>query len=339
MMDRLLKTLIETDGISGYEQKVRALIQKEVQKYVDKTFIDKMGNLVAVKKAKRKDAGKVMLAAHMDEIGLIIKSVSSDGRIKFTTVGGIEPLTLIGQRVSILSRRHVTGIITTSEMLDGNYIENLPKIEDMFIDTGLDKKQLMARGAEVGTVVELKQNMGELNGDIFYGKALDDRIGCYINIQLAKLLRKSTHEINFVFTVQEEMGMYGAKTSTYEVNPDWAIALDVSNTYETREMRMLGKGPTILVKDAAMIANRSLDDTIRGIAKKNKIPIQLDVSDLGTTDAMTISLSRGGVPATVVGVPVKNLHSTVGAASMKDIDNAIKLLSILLKNPPKVCLV
>ncbi len=338
-MDKLLRTLIETDGVSGYEQKVRALVQKEVQRCVDKTFIDKMGNLIAVKKSRRKDAAKVMLAAHMDEIGLIIKSVSGDGRIKFTTIGGIEPLALIGQRVSVLSRVPVSGMVTTSEMLDGNYIETLPKIEDMFIDTGLDRKQLASRGAEVGTVVELKQNMGMMSGGMFYGKALDDRIGCYINIQLAKLMRKSAHEINFVFTVQEEMGMYGAKTSTYEVNPDWAIAVDVSNTYESRDMRLLGKGPTILVKDAAMIANKSLDDTLRGIAKKNRIPIQLDVSDLGTTDAMTISLSKGGVPATVVGVPIKNLHSTVGVASMKDINNAVKLLSILLKNPPKVCLV
>ncbi|MBI2579287.1 MAG: M42 family peptidase [Candidatus Aenigmarchaeota archaeon] len=338
-MDKLLRTLIETDGVSGYEQKVRALVQKEVQRCVDKTFIDKMGNLIAVKKSRRKDAAKVMLAAHMDEIGLIIKSVSGDGRIKFTTIGGIEPLALIGQRVSVLSRVPVSGMVTTSEMLDGNYIETLPKIEDMFIDTGLDRKQLASRGAEVGTVVELKQNLGMVGGDMFYGKALDDRIGCYINIQLAKLMRKSAHEINFVFTVQEEMGMYGAKTSTYEVNPDWAIAVDVSNTYESRDMRLLGKGPTILVKDAAMIANKSLDDTLRGIAKKNRIPIQLDVSDLGTTDAMTISLSKGGVPATVVGVPIKNLHSTVGVASMKDINNAVKLLSILLKNPPKVCLV
>lgn len=338
-MDSLLKRLIETDGISGYEQRVRALIQKEISKHVDKTFVDKMGNLVAVKKGTKKGAGRVMLAAHMDEIGLIAKSISPDGRIKFTTIGGIEPLTLIGQRVSILAKKPLNGIVTTAEMLDGNYIETLPKLEDMFVDTGLSRKQLASRGAEIGTVIELKQDMGMLNDDIFYGKALDDRIGCYINMQLAKTVRRIPHEINFVFTVQEEMGMYGAKTSTYEVNPDWAIAVDVSNTYESKDMRLLGKGPTILVKDAAMIANKSLDDTLRGIAKKNRIPIQLDVSDLGTSDAMTISLSRGGVPATVVGVPIKNLHSTVGAASTKDVKNAIKLLSALLKKPPKICLV
>ncbi len=337
-MDSLLRKLIETDGISGYEQRVRALIQKEISRYADQTFIDKMGNLIAVKKGK-KGGGKVMLASHMDEIGLIAKSITPEGKIKFTTIGGIEPLTLIGQRVMLLTKKPLNGLITTSEMLDGNYIEHLPKIEDMFVDTGLGKKQLAARGVEVGTLIALKQEMGMLNDDMFYGKALDDRIGCYINIQLAKRLKKSRHEINFVFTVQEEMGMYGAKTSTYEVNPDWAIAVDVSNTYESKDMRLLGKGPTILVKDAAMIANKCLDDTLRGIAMKNKIPIQLDVSDLGTTDAMTISLSRGGVPATVVGVPLKNLHSTVGAASMNDVNSAIKLLSALLKNPPKVCLV
>ncbi len=337
-MDRLLKTLIETDGISGYEHKVRNLVQKEISRYVDKTFTDKMGNLIAVRKGPR-GASKIMLAAHMDEIGLIVKSISSEGRIKFSTIGGIEPLTLMGQRVLLLSRKPVNGIITTSEILDGNYMDSLPKIEDMFVDTGLGKRVLTSSGVEVVTVMELKQDMGILNGDMVYGKALDDRVGCYIMIELAKQLKKSDAEINFVFTVQEEMGMYGAKTSTYEVNPDWAIAVDVSNTYESKDIRMLGKGPTVLVKDAAMIANKCLDDTLRGIAKKSRIPLQLDVSDLGTTDAMTISLSRGGVPATVVGVPVKNLHSTVGVVSMKDVSNATKLLLALITKPPKVCLV
>ncbi|MDI6721191.1 MAG: M20/M25/M40 family metallo-hydrolase [Candidatus Aenigmarchaeota archaeon] len=337
-MDKLLKSLIETDGISGYEHEVRNLIQREISKYVDRTFIDKMGNLIAVKKGT-KSGHKIMVAAHMDEIGLVAKSISSEGRIKFTTIGGIEPLTLIGQRVKLLAKKPINGIVTTSEMLDGNYIETLPKIEDMFVDTGLNKKELASGGIEVGTFIALVQEMGMLSNDMFYGKALDDRTGCYIIIQMAKLMEHTRNDINFVFTVQEEMGMYGAKTSTYEVDPDWAVAVDVSNTYESKEMRLLGKGPTILVKDAAMIANKCLDDTLRGIAKKNRIPIQLSVSDLGTTDAMTISLSRGGVPATVVGVPIKNLHSTVGAASMKDINNAIKLLMALLKNPPKVCLV
>jgi endoglucanase len=337
-MNALLKKLIETNGISGYEQEIRKMVQKEISQYVDKTFIDKMGNLIAVKKGRKK-ASKVMLAAHMDEIGLIAKSISFEGRIKFTTIGGIEPLALIGQRVTLLSKKPLSGIITTSEMLDGNYIEHLPKIEDMFVDTGLDKRQLSSRGIEVGTLIALKQEMGIIDNSMFYGKALDDRIGCYVMIEVAKNLRHGENEINFVFTVQEEMGMYGAKTSTYEVNPDWAIAVDVSNTYESKDVRLLSKGPTILVKDAAMIANKMLDDTLRGIARKNKIPIQLDVSDIGTTDAMTISLSRGGVPATVVGVPIKNHHSTVSVASMKDINNAIKLLSVLLKNPPKVCFV
>ena len=337
-MDKLLKKLIETDGISGYEGKVRNLIQKEISGYVDKIFTDKMGNLIAVKKGPR-GAPKIMLAAHMDEIGLIVKSISSEGRIKFSTIGGIEPLTLMGQSVLLLSRKSVNGIVTTSEILDGNYMDSLPKIEDMFVDTGLGKRVLASKGVEVGTLMELKQDMGILNNDMVYGKALDDRVGCCIMIELAKQLKKSSAEINFVFTVQEEMGMYGAKTSTYEVNPDWAIAVDVSNTYESKEIRMLGKGPTVLVKDAAMIANKSLDDTLRGIAKKSRIPLQLDVSDLGTTDAMTISLSRGGVPATVVGVPVKNLHSTVGVVSMKDVRNATKLLLALIAKPPKVCLV
>ena len=146
------------------------------------------------------------------------------------------------------------------------------------------------------------------------------------------------NEIFFVFTVQEEVGLYGAKTSSYTIDPDWAIAVDVTDCNDRlpNASKELGGGPTLTIKDEEMISNPSIDDKILEIAKKKKIPIQPDVSDAGTTDAINIAISKGGVPSTVIGVAVRNLHTTTGLAHLDDIDNAITLLTELLKNPPHI---
>lgn len=334
-MDQLLRDLIHAHGVSGHEGPVREIIEKNIKKYVSEVDVDKMGNLIALKKGKKP---RIMLAAHMDEVGLIVKSISSDGRIRFTEIGSIDPLTLVGQRAHIQTENEVVhGVISTQEMTDGNIIiEKLPQMTDMFIDTGLDKQELEARGITIGNFIDLDQESGVLgNNDTIYGKALDDRIGCYVLIEVAKKLKKNACEIAFVFTVQEEVGLYGAMTSAYELDPDWAIAVDVTNTYESKNLRELGKGPTVTIKDAELIGNPVVNKWIKDAAKRKKIPIQLDVSDMGTTDALNISISKGGVPTASMGVPIKNIHSTVGMASLKDINHLIEVLVELLQKPPR----
>ena len=335
----LLRRLTEAYGVSGSEGHVRGMIEKEIKKCVDNVSTDKMGNLIATRNGKRP---RVMLAAHMDEVGIVAKSIDNSGRISFYTVGSIEPLSLIGQRVHVLGNPEMEGVVSTPEMNDGNEIKKLPKIEDLFVDTGMDKKQLKKHGVDVGSFIVLEQEFGCLaNAGLIYGKSLDDRVGCYVLSEVAKRMKRSDvkEEVNIVFTVQEEIGLYGAKTSAYKLSPDWALIVDVTNTYEEKSTRLVGDGPTITVMDSATIGNNCMNNHIVEIARKNGIPLQMDVSDIGTTEAFSISMSREGVPSTAVGVAIKNLHTTVSIASLDDIENCIKLILEVLKNPPKKCLI
>jgi len=339
-MFEMLKRLMETDGISGDESEVRDLIMKEIRKHVDEVTVDSIGNLIAHKKG---DTPRVMLTAHMDEIGLMVKGIDSDGAIIFSRVGGIESLTLIGQRVKIKAGKEpVYGVITTAEISNGDMTDSMPRSLDMYIDTGLSKEELLKKDVKVGSFISLQQEIGMFaDNSVVYGRALDDRIGCYVLMEIAKLSKKTESDTYYVFTVQEEIGLYGAKTSTYKIKPDLAVAVDVTNAEDKGvkiQSNILGKGPCITLKDSGMITNRCINDWLTDIAKQKNIPIQYDVGDKGTTDALSISLSREGVPATVVGIAVRNIHSTIGMASMKDVENAIKLLEEFIKNPPKVCI-
>jgi len=338
---KLLIKLMEARGVSGEEDHVRRIIIEEIEKYVDDYKVDTAGNLIAHLKG---DSPRVMLAAHMDEIGLMVSNVESDGKIKFSLIGSIENISIIGERVQISTKNGIIqGVITTNEISDGKPEMKVPKIEDMYVDTGLSKEELKKIGVKIGSYLTLVQDNVVLGSDkIICGKAIDDRIGCYILIELIKRCSKiSKNEIYFVFTVQEEIGIYGAKTSTYTIAPMWAIAVDTTSADDSNRdnaTRKLGEGPCVTIKDAELLGNRCINGWIEGIAKKLDVPIQYDVSDVGTTDALTISLSRGGVPSTVVGIPVRNVHSTYGIVNADDIDSSIKILSALLKNPPKVCL-
>lgn len=337
---KLLEKLMEAYGISGSEEQVRAIIKKEIKPYVDDITVDNSGNLIAHQKGVKPT---VMVAAHMDEIGLVVQHIDEFGRIDFEKIGGIENLTLIGQRVILRGKRKkiIQGVITTQELSEGMDIEELPTEDDFFIDTGLSRAELKKLGIRTGTFVSLIQENVKLGGNkkIICGKAIDDRVGCCILVELIKKCKKiSKNEMYFVFTVQEEMGLYGAKTSAFELKPDWAIAIDVTNADDTivdEATKVLGKGVTVTVKDESMIGNKVINSWLEKIGKKKKIPIQFDVSGAGTTDAVSIYFSRGGVPATVVGVPIRNIHSTVGIVHTDDIDNCIALLLELFKNPPK----
>jgi tetrahedral aminopeptidase len=331
----LLKKLSELDGVSGNEEAVRNFIKKEIRPYVDDVSIDKFGNLICRKRGR---APRVMLAAHMDEVGLMVKNIENNGLMFLSPIGYLEPDILVGDRVKIRTNRGmINGVITTKNIINDEVTSKI-KMEELCVDVGMNKKDLSNLGIRIGSYVSLDRAMITLgNKDFISGKALDDRVGCYILIQLAKKLKNVSSEIFFVFTVQEEVGLYGAKTSTYSVEPDWGIAIDVveSDEFHYNATKFLGKGCVITVKDSDMIANKKINDWLVSLAKKKKIPVQLEVSDTGTTDAMNISLSKGGVPSTVVGVPVRNLHTTISVVNKKDIDSAIKLLSELLKSAHK----
>lgn len=335
----LLRKLINANGISGREGAIRNIIKQEIRKYVDEVRVDKVGNLIAHKRGKGES---VMLAAHMDEVGLIISEIrgtsegkSEDGQMRILPVGGLDPIAIVGHRVRIGDK--VGGVVTTKEMSSGTIMEAIPSMQDLYIDTGLTKRELEARGVEVGSYASFEQcgycNLG--SPDHISGKAIDDRMGCFMLVELAKRMKKSGKELYYVFTVQEEISKFGAKTSAYSVSPDWAIVVDVTDG-DGHSVRV-GKGPYILIKDAEVIGNTRMDDWLKRVAKRERIPLQYAVSDYGATDALGISLSKGGIPTAITGVPVKNIHSAVSLANLRDIQNGIKLLEAFLKNPPRGC--
>jgi endoglucanase len=329
----MLKELINAEGISGNEMNVRVLIRKAMKGCADEIYVDKVGNLIAHKKGNKPT---VMLAAHMDEVGLMVRSIEENGQMRFSTLGGMEVVSLIGQRVKM---GKIGGVITTENMSAGDEIDELPRMEELYIDTGMRKKDLERKGIGTGTYVSFQGSSFCTLGSerIISGKALDDRVGCHVLIELAKKLKKVKNDIFYVFTVQEEIGLYGAKISAYKIEPDWAIVVDVTD--ENRLGKRLGAGPCLILKDAEMLTNRCINGWLRDIAKKRRIPLQLEVSDSGTTDALSISLSKGGTPTAVLGVAVRNMHTATGMVHMDDVNNAIKLLEVLLRKPPKVCLV
>jgi tetrahedral aminopeptidase len=340
-MAKLLLELMNAFGVSGAEGEVRSIIMKEIKKHVNDMHVDKFGNLIAHIKGKGE---KVMLAAHMDEVGLMVQRINKDGHIYFVAVGGIEPLTLIGQAVHMkVKGGKVKGIITLPDIHEDSEPEDLPAMGDLYVDTGLNQEQLEKLQVEIGTYILPTHHSGYLGSQrIVSGKALDDRSGCYMMIEVIKKLKKSPLDLYFVFTVQEEVGLYGAKTSVYDIDPDWGIAVETTcaeDAPERNKMNKMGEGPCLIIKDAELITNRCLNDYIQTLAKKNHLPLQLSVDDIGTTDATTISLSRGGIPSTVLAIAIRNIHSTVSIAHMDDIDNEVKLLIKLLEKPPTVCLV
>jgi endoglucanase len=337
MNKKLLFDLMEANGVSGMEVDVRSLIQKEIKEYVDDVFIDQMGNLVAHKKGKKPS---IVFAAHMDEIGLMVKSIDEEGKIYFMGVGGIEPMSLIGQRVEFQGKSgEIKGIITLEEMSDAMEIDELPFMESLFVDSGMTKSELEEEGVRGGTYLILQQEPGDLDkGKKFYGKALDDRIGCFMLIEMIKG-KKCKNETYFMFTVQEEVGLYGAKTAMYTIDADMAIIAETTDSDEHSKLKtkVVGKGPCLTMMDSDTIPNPCINRQLVDLASRNKIPIQFDVSDGGTTDALSISLSKGGVPVGVVGIPVKNMHTTVGISSWKDVQSGIRLMQKFADFPPKSC--
>ena len=239
-------------------------------------------------------------------------------------------------------KKTIVGVVSFLELHEGLHVQSSPSLYQLYVDTGLSKEDLEKTGIKIGSYIVPKQDFEFLgNEDFFCGKALDNRIGCYILIELAKKLKNTNQEIYYVFTVQEEIGLHGARVSVYETNPDWGIAVDTTSSEDSGNPRKskLGGGPCITVKDAEIISNTCINNWLEDIAKKNKIPIQLKVDEFATSDVARIILSKESVPSTAVNIPVRNIHSSIGIAHRKDIENTISLLYNLLKNPPKKCIV
>ncbi|GAB6056636.1 M42 family metallopeptidase [Methanobacterium alkalithermotolerans] len=335
-MKELMKKLSQLPGISGFESEVVNLIESELKDHVDHIEKDRMGNIIALKKGKP-ESPKVMLAAHMDEIGLMVRHIDKKGFIKFSKIGGINDQMVLNQMVYIHTKKGpLIGVIGSKppHRMKAAEKKKITSYEDMFIDIGATSKKEAEELIEIGDPITFKHDFFELPNSLVTGKALDNRVGCLI---MMETLKRVNCDINIygVGTVQEEVGLKGAKTSAFKINPDFALALDVTIAGDHPGMKedeapaKIGKGPAIILTDASgrgIITHPKIKEWLITTAKEEEIPVQLEVSEGGTTDATAIHLTREGIPSGVVSVPTRYIHTTVSIASMEDIENTVNLL-------------
>lgn len=323
---KLMENLVKIYSPSSSENNIRNFIKHEIEGYVDSIEVDSLGNLIARKKG---NGNKIMVAAHMDQIGLMVIDIDDKGFLRFTNVGGISPFVSLGQKV--VFENGTVGVVYAEPM------ENMEKLklEHMFIDIGAMTKEEAEMKVKIGDICVYETEFYE-NENVIISKCLDDRVGCYIMIEAIKSTSNTNNDIYFTFTVQEEVGLRGARTSAYKINPDMGIALDVTGSGDTPKAKRfaigLGKGTAIKIKDNSILCHPKVKQLMIDVAKANNIPYQLEILEYGGTDSGAIHLTREGVPSGVISVPTRYVHTLTEMASKQDINSSIDLLVKILEN-------
>ncbi len=328
-MKALIEKLTGVFSPSGYEDAIRDLIQKEIIEFADEVRVDALGNLIA---RKGKGGMRLMVAAHMDEIGLMVTHVDEKGFVRFTGIGGVYPRNLPGGRV-----RFVNGTLGVISLEPPDHASDVPPLDKMFIDVGATSQK--NHPVRTGDVAAFDRPFLDL-GDRVVAKSMDDRIGCVVAIEALRALKSTPHEVYFVFTTQEEVGTRGAQTSAYGIDPDLGFSIDVTGSGDTPGKKdfdvMLGKGPAIKIRDGGMLSDPHVVDWMIKTAGKNKLPYQREVLLGGTTDARAMQLVRSGIPVGCVSVPCRYIHSPSEMVDYNDVQNAVKLVVALLRAPVNV---
>ncbi len=327
-MKQLIQKLTETFSPSGYEFAIREVIRAEVKPFADEIRVDPLGNLIVRKGRAGKNGKRIMIAAHMDEIGLVASHIDPRGFVRFTNIGGVRPFHLMGGRVRFSNG--TPGIIY-AEPLDKP--TDAPSLDKCFIDVGASSEK--NHPVKVGDVAAFERPFMAM-GDRLVAKSMDDRIGCAVAIESLKKLKVSPHEVYFVFTVQEEVGLRGAGTSAYGIEPDLGFSIDVTGWGDTPGMKnielALGKGPAIKIKDGGMLSDPRIVRWMIDMAEKNKIPFQREILLGGTTDATAMQVSRAGVPVGCISIPCRYVHAPSEMVDLNDVQNSVKLIVKLLSN-------
>jgi len=324
----LIKKLTEAYGPSGHEETIRAIIRSEVEPLADEVRVDTLGNLIALKKGSG-EGKTVMLAAHMDEIGLIVSYVDKEGFLRAQPIGGVDVMTLVGGRVQFADG--ALGVLAPEKRSE---FKKDPLLSKIYVDIGaVSYDEAKER---LGQAVGFVRPFADL-GQRVAAKALDDRIGCVVLIETLRDLKGSPHDVYFVFSVQEEVGLRGARTSAFGLEPDVGIAVDITvaaDTPEAPKLAMkLGQGPCIKVMDSGMLSHPAVKELLIQAAEAEAIPYQLEVLAGGTTDAAAIQLSQGGVAAGCVSLACRYYHTPSEMVDMADVENSIELLVATLKRP------
>ncbi|NLN42768.1 MAG: M42 family metallopeptidase [Methanosarcina sp.] len=343
----LLEKFTNAHGISGFEDDVRELLKKELEPYVDTMRRDCMGNLIAVKKG---EGPSIMLAAHMDEIGFMVRYIDDNGFLRFVGIGGWFDQTILNQRVVVHGKKgSIPGVIGSKppHVMKEEDRKKPMKLDDMFIDIGAKNKEDAENlGIEIGTTASIDRDFVSLANGKVTSKAFDDRAGLVILIEVMKQLSKHKIEANVyaVGTVQEQVGLKEARTCAFGVCPDLALALDTTipgdhpGISKTDSSLELGKGPVITVADASgrgLIAHPQVLKWLKETAAENEIPYQLGVGSGGTTDATSIHLSREGIPTGTVSIATRYIHSPVEVLDTADIEACVSLIVKAIENVGK----
>ncbi|OGQ47822.1 MAG: endoglucanase [Deltaproteobacteria bacterium RIFCSPLOWO2_02_FULL_46_8] len=342
----LLKELTEAFGAPGFEDEIRNIVLRELKGLVDEVSIDKLGSVIAVKNGagKSKKRLKVMLAGHMDEIGFVVKHIDDKGFVRLNPLGGFDPKTLIAKRVMIQGiRKKFVGVIGTKpvHLMSAEEKTKMPTLKDLFVDMGLTAGEAK-KSIAIGAPVTLVQQFMEF-GDLVSCKSLDNRIAVWTLIKtLQKLKGKpSSVDVYAVFTAQEEVGIRGAITSAYHVEPDVGVAVDITiacdmpDISDAEHVTQLGAGTAIKICDASAISNPKLVSFLKKLAEKKKIRYQMEILPQGGTDAGGMQRTRGGVPVVTLSVPTRYAHTVVEAAHKKDLQATVDLLTAFLQEADK----
>lgn len=333
-MLKKLRDLCLINGISGDEDKVRDYIISRISDKCEYS-VDNLGNVIAFKKGNKTPKNKVLLSAHMDEVGLIVKYISEDGSLKVDSVGGVDPRVVFGRQVSV-GENEITGVV------GGVAIHNLSSDErgksvpfdKLTIDIGALNREEAEKTVSLGDSVYFKSDYLEFGDGFIKSKAIDDRFGCALMLELIE--SELEYDTYFTFVVQEEIGLRGAKVASYTVNSDYAIVLeattaaDIPSAAGEKSVCKCGSGPVVSFMDRSTIYNKELYKLAFDLAKENDIPCQTKTMIAGGNDAGAIHVSRGGVKTTAVSIPCRYIHSPSCVASKDDMVNSFRLVELIL---------
>jgi endoglucanase len=338
----LLKRICETPGTSGFEKRIRDLVLEVVTPLVDEVSIDAMGNVIAVKKGK--ESKRVMVAAHMDEIGFIVTHIDDDGFVRIHTLGGFDPKTLTAQRVIIHGKKDIVGVMGSKpiHIMKPEERNKAPQIGDYFVDTGM-KKEEVEKYISVGDPITRERELIEM-GDCVNSKSLDNRVSVFILIEVLKKLKNEEvpYDIYGVFTVQEEVGLRGAISSAHLINPHFGFGLDVTIAFDVPSAQphevvtKLGEGTAIKIMDGSTICDYRMVDYLKKQADEHSIKWQPEILTAGGTDTAGIQrYGKNGAISGAISIPLRHIHSVIEMAHKEDIQSSIDLLKVGVQNLDK----
>jgi endoglucanase len=336
---QLLKRICETPGIPGFEQRIRQLVIKELQGLVDEISVDNMGNVIAIKRGKERK--RVMIAAHLDEIGFLVNHIDEEGFLFFHPLGGFDPKTLTSQRVTVHGQRDVIGVMGSKpiHLMKPEERSKVVPISDYYIDLGMRKEEVM-KIVSIGDPVTRERELIEM-GDCVNSKSLDNRVSVFILIETLRALQniEVPYDIYGVFTVQEEVGLRGAISAAHSINPDFGFGLDVTIAFDTpgaqaqEAVTKLGKGAAIKILDGSVISDYRMVRYLKEIADQHHIPWQPEILPSGGTDTAGVQrYGKHGAIAGAISIPLRHIHQTIEMANKNDILHCTDLLLVALQN-------